>query len=79
MAGKGEVAWTDQGELRVRVTAVPERGKANDAVIGLLTSRLDVPQREVRIGVGMGSQRKLVELPLSRAEVARRLESPAAP
>ena len=79
MAGKGEVAWTDQGELRVRVAAVPERGKANDAVIGPLASRLGVPQREVRIVVGLRSRRKLVELPLSRAEVARRLESPATP
>ena len=77
-AGREEVTWSAQGELRVKVTAAPERGRANDAVVALLASRLGVPRREVRIVTGQRSRRKLVELPISRAEVARRLAGPPA-
>ena len=78
-ASREEVTWSAGGPLRVRVTAAPERGKANTAVVAALASRLGVPRREVRIVSGQRSRRKVVELPLLCAEVMKRLEGPRAP
>jgi hypothetical protein len=46
----------------VRVTAPPEKGKANKAVIKILASTLGLPVRSVIIYSGAGSQQKMVEL-----------------
>ena len=63
-------------ELKVRVTAPPERGKANAAVERLLASALGIPRGSARVVSGMTSARKVVEIAdLSQAEVARRLGS----
>lgn len=60
----------------MRVTAPPEGGKANDAVIELLASTLDVPARTISIVSGRGGRDKLVELAgLAPGEAERRLES----
>jgi uncharacterized protein (TIGR00251 family) len=48
--------------LKVQVTAAPERGKANDAVVELLASTLGVPRRAVRISAGATSPLKTVEV-----------------
>jgi uncharacterized protein YggU (UPF0235/DUF167 family) len=60
----------------VRVTAPPEGGKANDAVVALLASTLDVPARTISIVSGRTGRDKLVELAgLAPDEAERRLES----
>ena len=60
--------------LRVRVTAPPERGKANAAVEELLASALDLSRDAVRIVAGHASARKLVELSgLPETELRSRL------
>jgi uncharacterized protein len=60
--------------LRVRVTAPPERGKANAAVEALLASALELESGAVCIVAGHGSARKIVELSgLSEAEMKARL------
>lgn len=48
--------------LKVHVTAAPERGKANDAVVDLLSRELGVPRRAVRITAGETSPLKTVEI-----------------
>ena len=48
--------------LKISVTAAPERGKANAAVIDLLASALDVPRGSVRVLRGETSQDKTVEI-----------------
>ena len=48
--------------LRVRVTAPPERGKANAAVEALLADALELAPEAVRIVAGHTSARKIVEL-----------------
>jgi uncharacterized protein YggU (UPF0235/DUF167 family) len=56
------------------VTAPPEGGRANEAVIGLLAGALDVPKSRVNIIRGMASREKLVMIEsLTREEVQRRL------
>ena len=61
-------------ELKVRVTAPPERGNANAAVERLLASALGISRGSARVVSGMSSSRKVVEIAdLSSAEVVQRL------
>ena len=62
--------------LKVRVTAAPERGKANTAVLEILAEALGLPRQAIRIVSGHGSSRKIVEIEgLSETEVRRLLGS----
>jgi uncharacterized protein YggU (UPF0235/DUF167 family) len=62
--------------VRVRVTAAPEDGKANDAVVALLAERLGVPRRALRVAGGASSRVKWIEVDgLEEAELWRRLEA----
>ena len=48
------------GMLRARVAAPPVAGAANHALLRLLASELDVPQRDVRLVAGAGGRTKVV-------------------
>ena len=64
------------GTIRIRVTAAPEDGKANEAVLALLGERLGVPRRSVRVVGGAASRLKWIEADgLEEAELWRRLEA----
>lgn len=64
--------------LKVRVSAAPERGRANDAVLRVIADALGVEKDRVRIATGAGSPRKLVEISdLSESEVYVRLSKPS--
>ena len=54
----------ERSELKiiVRVTAAPEGGKANDAVVALLAKRLQVPKSSIRIVRGRKSRDKRVSI-----------------
>ena len=59
----------------MRVAAPPERGRANEAVVGLLVSVLEVPAGSVRVVGGQRGRTKVVEVDLLELrEVERRLE-----
>ena len=63
------------GVLRVRLTAPPAEGRANEALIRLLARALGVPPRNVRVARGQTTRKKLVEIDgLDEAEVWRRLD-----
>jgi uncharacterized protein len=56
------------------VTAAPEGGKANVAVLGLLAERLDLPGKSLTLVSGQSSRNKIVELHgIDAAEAERRL------
>lgn len=60
--------------LKIRVTAAPERGKANKAVIALLASALAVPRGRIRLLAGASSEYKTVAVQgLSESEARARL------
>ena len=59
--------------LKVSVTAVPERGKANDAVIVLLAEALGIAPSSIRLLSGASSKDKVVTIDLDAGEIARRL------
>ncbi len=50
------------GRLRVRVTAAPVDGSANDALVRLLAAELGLSRRSVRIVTGQRSRDKVVEV-----------------
>ncbi|AFS20367.1 DUF167 family protein [Chlamydia psittaci] len=53
-----------EGEvLKIRVTEVPEKGKANEAVIALLAKTLSLPKRDVTLISGETSKNKRILLP----------------
>jgi len=59
----------------VRVAAPPERGRANEALVGLLADVLEVPARSIRVVSGRRGRAKVVEVDaLELGEVERRLE-----
>ncbi|MBL8305450.1 MAG: DUF167 domain-containing protein [Rubrivivax sp.] len=50
------------GCLRVRLTAPPVDGKANDALMAWLAAELHLPRRGVRLERGASARRKLLAL-----------------
>ena len=73
--GRSEIVGRFGDAWKVRVSAAPERGKANDAVLRLLSARLDVPRSGLTLLSGHTGPNKVVELRgLSGEEAARRLE-----
>ncbi|MFL6652511.1 MAG: DUF167 domain-containing protein [Sulfurifustaceae bacterium] len=72
-ARDGVAGWMSD-VLKVRVTAAPERGKANTAVLGMIAAALRVPRDSVRLIAGAASERKLLEIDgLTDAELRARL------
>ena len=68
--GRHGEAW------KIRVTAAPERGKANDATVRLLAETLCVGESDIRLVSGHGSRDKVVEVTgLGPSEAARRLSA----
>ena len=47
---------------KVRVSAPPEAGKANDAVLSLLADTLEIPRRDLEVASGRSSRDKVVML-----------------
>jgi uncharacterized protein len=60
--------------LKVAVTAPPEAGKANDALLALMAELLDLRRRDVTLVLGVTNRRKLVHVAGDPAALARRLE-----
>lgn len=62
-----------EGVLRVRVSAPPVDGAANQALVRLLADELGIARRDVRIVAGEGSRSKVVVLDgVTRERLAER-------
>ncbi len=60
--------------LKIRVTARPEKGRANDAVTALLAETLAIPRQDVKISCGGSSPRKTLKINgLSNSEIRSRM------
>lgn len=67
------VGWLD-GQLKVRVQAPPQDGRANRAVEALLAEALGLKKAAVAVAGGFTSARKRVEIAgLTRDEIVARL------
>ena len=65
--GRDAVAGWDRGAdgrafLRARVSAAPENGKANDALIRLIAKKLRIGSSRVQIVSGATSRTKIIEV-----------------
>ncbi len=73
-ASKSEVSGWLGDILKVRVAAQPEKGKANVAVVALLTKTFGLSKHSVTVTSGKTSQLKVVEVRgLSMAQIKRKL------
>ncbi len=71
---EGIAGWHGDS-LRVKVRARPEKGRANQAVLGLLARRLGVAPANLSIVHGAASRDKLVEVEgLNEEELRARLD-----
>jgi uncharacterized protein (TIGR00251 family) len=70
IVGRHGDAW------KVRVSEPPEDGRANEAVLRLLATTLDVPRRDLEVVSGQTSRDKIVLLNgLEQAQAERLLSS----
>ncbi len=78
-AGRAAIVGRYGEGWKVRVTAPPEGGRANDAVLRLLAEALAVPRDTLTLVSGHSGRDKIVELDgLGPALVERRLASASA-
>ena len=73
-ARRNEIAGVQGNALKVRLTAPPVQGAANEALIELLARQLGVNKSQIEIAAGKSSRRKMVcVLGLLPEEVEERL------
>jgi uncharacterized protein (TIGR00251 family) len=74
-ASRNEIAGLQGSSLRIRVTAPPVDGLANEALIDLLSDSLGVSRRNVCIVTGQSSRTKIVEVSEVDLKAVQRLAS----
>jgi uncharacterized protein (TIGR00251 family) len=73
-ASREEIAGVTGGAIRVRLTAPPVDGAANEALVRFLAARLRVPRSAVELVSGRAGRTKLVAITgVSVEEATRRL------
>jgi uncharacterized protein (TIGR00251 family) len=61
-ASRSEIIVEKNGDLKIKVQAPPEDGKANKAVIKLLAQHFKIPKNRVKIIAGEKSHQKIIEV-----------------
>jgi uncharacterized protein (TIGR00251 family) len=61
-SSKTQVAGIYNGMIKIRLSAVPEKGKANEALIDFLSDKLNVPKAYVTITSGLTAKVKQVSV-----------------
>jgi len=61
-AARNEVVAVEGETLKVRVTAPPLKGKANEALIKVLAKTLGLPKNQLEIVSGRRARRKMVRV-----------------
>ena len=59
-ARRNAIEGEHDGMLKVSVTAAPEKGKANKAIVALLSDLLGVPRSSIEVVAGATSDRKRI-------------------
>src|SRR3954471_15678534 len=79
-AGKAGIVGRHGDGWKVRVTAPPEDGRANEAVLRLLADALSMPRNDLTLVSGHTGRDKIVLLDgVGPAQIERRLSSATAP
>ena len=61
-AKQEKVEKVSEGQYKVWVKAAPEKGKANEAVIGVMSEHLGVPKSRISLVAGQTSTQKVLEI-----------------
>jgi uncharacterized protein (TIGR00251 family) len=61
-AKKNEIKKIDENYFEVRTTAVPEKGKANEKVIEILSDYLSIPKSKIKLIRGGKTREKIFEI-----------------
>lgn len=69
-SSKSAVAGIDGGVVRIRLTAPPVDGKANEALVEFLSDALDRPKRSIGIVSGETGRTKIVRVDGISTDVA---------
>jgi uncharacterized protein len=78
-SGRSAIVGRHGDAWKVRVTAPPEHGRANDAVLRLLADALSLPRERLTLVSGHSARDKIVELAgVGPALIERRLASASA-
>jgi uncharacterized protein len=78
-SSRAEIVGRHGDAWKVRVTAAPEQGRANAALVRLLADTLGVPRDAVTVVSGHGGRDKVVELAgVSLAQIEQRLSTASA-
>ncbi len=73
-ASKTQLAGSLGDKLKIRVSAAPEKGKANEALIKFLANKLGLKKNCIKIISGLSSEFKQLEITgISRAELMSKL------
>ncbi len=61
-SSRDEIVGLHDGRLRVRITAPPEGGKANEHLRAFLANKIGISKRQVKIVYGEKARRKRIHL-----------------
>ncbi|MHA7971373.1 DUF167 domain-containing protein [Rhizobium sp. CAU 1783] len=63
-----------EAHLKARVSCVPEKGKANQALIVLIAKRLGVPKSSISLVSGDTARQKILRIDGDPEDLARRID-----
>jgi len=73
-ASKADIAGISEGALKVKVTAPPVEGAANEACIGLLSKKLGLRKSQIKISAGArGRKKTLVVSDISKNDLEQKI------
>ncbi len=61
-SSKNEIVGPHRDGIKVKVTAPPSQGKANEALIRLLSKKLDIPTTHIEILKGLHAREKILRI-----------------
>lgn len=70
-----EMNANDEVYLKVKVTAVPEKGKANKALIALLAKVIGVPKSSISVVSGDTARQKILRIDGDPEDVAEKIRA----
>ena len=74
-AGRNEITGWKDGALQVKVAAPPEKGKANQELVDLLSRALKVRKSAISIITGLTGRKKTIAVEaMSREELIARIQ-----
>lgn len=74
-----EVTADGNPHLRARVTAVPEKGRANKALIALLSKSLKCPKSAITLASGDTARQKILRIEGDPEDLAKRIDTLISP